>query len=52
MEIQLSELEAYFGIKLTEAFDDLNEQIQLQAQDQEIYENVLCNSQDYDVVQD
>lgn len=52
MEIPISELESYFGIKLSEAYDDLIEQIQLQAQDQEIDESAWCNSQDCDVVQD
>lgn len=44
MEIPISELESYFGIKLTTAFDDLNDQIQLQTLNQEISENFYVDS--------
>lgn len=52
MEVPLSDLEAYFGISLSEAYDDLIEQIQSQAQDPEIGGSAWCNNQDHDVVQD
>lgn len=52
MEIQISELESYFGIKLTPAIDDLNDQLQLQTLHQEISENFYCSTEDTDEDQD
>ena len=51
MEVPISDLEAYFGIKLSQAYDDLIDQIQSRDQDQEIDETSWYSSRDSDADQ-